>query len=547
MIVEGVEVIAFGPIANEQLDLAPGMNVVVGPNESGKSTLHAALYAALCGIRRGRGQPRAEDRAFESAHRPWAGDEWRVRAVVRLEDGRRIELEQDLLNPGRSSARDLVSGRQVTNEILNDGAPDASRWLGLTRRAFLATACVRQAELLAVAQDPSELQQELQRAAASAGRDETAARAIARLNDFRREHVGQDRRGSTKPLHRAREQRRERVEELQRAKREHERVLSLLREAEEAELAARDREQELRALEAALAERQAREAEQTARRVAELADRHREAPLPLVENTEFANGVAGTLERWAALPPAPDLSGPASAELRAELEALPPPPTGDLDLHATVVGARRRYDRARDLLDSLGPEPMHPDPDEVAADDEELRRLREALAAEAPELDPALEQRVAAARARYERAGKRPRLALLAAGGALLVAGIGTLFLEVVLGVALLVGGALLLGWALASARGGEERAAALEELRDAENALGEARFAVEATRRRRREAKRRCGELGIAPEVEAIAGLLGRREAAATAAERHARWAHEHARLSDSFAVAEEALRRAL
>ena len=46
----------FGPLRSSTLGLAPGLTVVVGGNESGKSSWHAALYAALCGRRRSRGR-----------------------------------------------------------------------------------------------------------------------------------------------------------------------------------------------------------------------------------------------------------------------------------------------------------------------------------------------------------------------------------------------------------------------------------------------------------------------------------------------------------
>ena len=41
---------AFGPFHGERLDLAPGLTVVTGPNESGKSSWHAALCVALCAV-----------------------------------------------------------------------------------------------------------------------------------------------------------------------------------------------------------------------------------------------------------------------------------------------------------------------------------------------------------------------------------------------------------------------------------------------------------------------------------------------------------------
>jgi hypothetical protein len=148
MRIESVTAHAFGPFLDAVLNLTPDLNVLYGPNESGKSNWHAAIYAALCGMRRGRGTMRIEDQKFKERHQPWSGTSWRVSARIRLEDGQTIEMSQDLAGLVDCRAWDVVLGRDVSSEIIFDGTPDASRWLGLDRHAFLATACVRQAELL---------------------------------------------------------------------------------------------------------------------------------------------------------------------------------------------------------------------------------------------------------------------------------------------------------------------------------------------------------------------------------------------------------------
>jgi len=85
MRIESIRAHAFGPFIDQSLELAPGMTVICGPNESGKSTWHAALYAALCGMRRGRGR-RSEDTEFVDRHRPWNAANWEVSAIMTLED-----------------------------------------------------------------------------------------------------------------------------------------------------------------------------------------------------------------------------------------------------------------------------------------------------------------------------------------------------------------------------------------------------------------------------------------------------------------------------
>ena len=198
---ESVKAHAFGPFHERTLDLAPGMNVVYGPNEAGKSSWHAALYAGLCGMRRGKGQPLKNDREFAERHRPWdESGPWDVGALVVLAGGRRVELRHDLAGKVDCSAQDAeLAGRDYTSEILYDGSPDGSVWLGLNRKSFLSTACIRQADIFRVLGDADALQQDMQRAAATAGTDATAAEALGLLGAYKAEHVGSSR-SPTKPL-----------------------------------------------------------------------------------------------------------------------------------------------------------------------------------------------------------------------------------------------------------------------------------------------------------------------------------------------------------
>lgn len=81
MRIQRIDATAFGPFQDRSLEFAPGMNVFSGPNESGKSSWQAAIYAALCGRRRAAGRPRSEE-VFEERYRPWGGGKWEVRCLV---------------------------------------------------------------------------------------------------------------------------------------------------------------------------------------------------------------------------------------------------------------------------------------------------------------------------------------------------------------------------------------------------------------------------------------------------------------------------------
>ena len=123
--IEEVSARAFGPFVGETLRLAPGMTVIWGPNEAGKSSWHAALYFGLCGRRRGQGQASREERDLRARHEPWDGGRWEVGATIGLEDGRRVELRHDLRGLVNCTAIDLgLGGRDCSDEIVvGNGRP----------------------------------------------------------------------------------------------------------------------------------------------------------------------------------------------------------------------------------------------------------------------------------------------------------------------------------------------------------------------------------------------------------------------------------------
>ena len=261
---------AFGPLNGETLQFADGMTVITGDNESAKSSWHAAIYAALCGRRRARGAPRREEQSFIDLHKPWDGGDWLVSGEVVLDDGRRIELRQDLAGKVDCQAKDLDVGTDVSAEVMNDGAPDGARWLGLDRSSFMATACVEQAQMLRVLDDADGLQSHLQRAADTAGADSTAASALSLIDEFERERVGRDRLNSTKPLRRAMDAVQDGGRRLEAARQSHEEYLRLAAEADRLRGGAESAVTRVLAHEAAAARQEADELDRQVSRVKEL-------------------------------------------------------------------------------------------------------------------------------------------------------------------------------------------------------------------------------------------------------------------------------------
>lgn len=69
MIIEELHVKNFGKLQDVRVPFKEGLNLVYGPNESGKTTLHTFLRCMLFGIRRARGRAAARD--TYSRYEPW--------------------------------------------------------------------------------------------------------------------------------------------------------------------------------------------------------------------------------------------------------------------------------------------------------------------------------------------------------------------------------------------------------------------------------------------------------------------------------------------
>ena len=508
--IESVTAVAFGPFRDVTLEFAPQLTVIYGPNEAGKSSWHAAIYAALCGMRRARGQPRWQDRDFTDRHRPWSGDSWEVRAVVRLDDGRRVELRQNLSDLAHCSATDADFGRDVSGEILNEGTPDAAKWLGLDRESFLSVACVRQAEVQGVVDDATSLQDELQRAAASAARDATAAEAIARMEDFQRENVGQDRAHSTKPLQRAKMRLAAAETALTNAREKHASWLTIEARALALRKKASEEERRLRMFHALRARKDAERWRAKLERARELAAKYPGGqPGPLPDDETLAGDVAAALSEWENRPEVPVLAGESAASIRAEIDGLPSMPMGDQMPAAEILDARRAYERVTQALD------LHEEqrPSEIQVSDakgltpDQLRELARALDTPIPSIDPQREADYAEARSRLAAAEgssvSRPLVAGLAVAAVLGGAGLWA-FGNPLIGSALVISGVTALVWLIF--RSGEAgRTRALEKLRAVEAQVLSQRQAVEDATEKVKTARAQIAKLALPADSKGL------------------------------------------
>lgn len=527
----------FGPLPpGAALTLAPGLTVVWGPNEAGKSSWHAALFAGLCGQRRGPGRT-AEQRELEEAHRPWRGGPWRAETTVTLADGRVLELCHDLDSPDRSRVVDRDTGDNLTGDLVSDGGPDGARLLGLTRRTLPHTAMVRQADVRACTDAPDELRRQLQRAAA-AGDAATAEEAIQRLERVRAEAVGSEQ-APTRPLARALSALADAEAALGAARADHAELMRLAAEHREAAVAEQEAEVELARLDT---EQARREVDRLADRLAAAEQLAERLPGWLVAEVEAARGTDDGAA--AAGPPAALEPGDGAAEAGggAGDAAGAAEPGGDAEPHPDVERAAERRREAEAALrwhDRREPERSAAP---AEADPAELREAAAALAAEPAGVDAGVAERVRALQAEQRR--RRTRRV---ATGMAAAAGAGLAGLALAAGRAGLAALAALATAALAVAAVVAGRFAGEADLAEARAELAAQRRDAARDAQRRRQAEERAAELGVPAKPERLHELARGIERARELEREHAAWAAERAELAADLADAEAALADAL
>ena len=351
MHIDSVTAHAFGPLVGESLNFAPGMTVVVGDNESAKTSWHAAIYAALCGRTRRKGRLDAKEQAFMDRHKPWDSSAWEVSCRLTLDDGREIEMRHDLAGNVACSATDLQLARDVSNEIMEDGAPDAAAWLGLDRRSFIATACIQQDQLLGVLAEADGLQKILQRASSTAGVDATAAEALARLDAFQKSHVGRDDARSVRPMRQATLALEAAKTWLNTARVDHAEYLRSVEELDRLRDSAAQAQHDLGLHEAAAARKFVDEYAARCDRASVLRARLGDSPPPALTQTDaMGNQVARALEAWRTRPQPGELTGANAEEIVERIAALPETPSGDLMIDPDVRVAHDELLRVKAAL-----------------------------------------------------------------------------------------------------------------------------------------------------------------------------------------------------
>lgn len=150
MRIRSIKIAGYGRFCGESMEFSPGLQIIIGPNEKGKSTIRAYLADMLFGQKRNEAQ-RLYDES-NALRAPWNGNGAYGGALTyELDDGRVFEVVRDF-DKDRESVQvfDRVEDKDVSDTFTryrNRELDFARRHLGLSKDVFLSTATITHTSL----------------------------------------------------------------------------------------------------------------------------------------------------------------------------------------------------------------------------------------------------------------------------------------------------------------------------------------------------------------------------------------------------------------
>lgn len=202
MRLDEISIDGFGRLSNSNFTFGPGINLILGPNEAGKSTLLQAIFALLYGFFDA-GSVTASRRELHNMFRPWdTATPYAASLTFITYENRKYRVERSFDGRMKTSLFAMPQQNEITHRYRSDSNGRlyfADELLGMSRTVFENTCCLRQSELVKLESSATAITEAITQRTTTATGNLSASSALSALQAILRDEIGTQR-AWTKPL-----------------------------------------------------------------------------------------------------------------------------------------------------------------------------------------------------------------------------------------------------------------------------------------------------------------------------------------------------------
>lgn len=181
----------FGKLVQKEIELSPGINVIYGENESGKSSLLKCLTAMLYGLaktKNGKSIPDLE------RYKPWKTEEFSANLTYTLDNGENFEVFREFKkkNPNvYNNEKEDIS--KTFKENKTKGIAFFEEQTGIEEETYLNTAIIEQEGVRLAQSSQNSIIQKISNKVSSGDDNVSYKKTLTQINKLQGEKIGTDR------------------------------------------------------------------------------------------------------------------------------------------------------------------------------------------------------------------------------------------------------------------------------------------------------------------------------------------------------------------
>ncbi len=183
MLIRKLKINYFGRFNNKEIELKPGINLIYGENEAGKSTIHTFIKGMFFGIQRQRGRAAASKEDLYMRYLPWDYPGAFAGSMEVEIEGKRYQLQRNFhANDKSFSIIDLSTGREIrqSEDMISELIP------GFSESTFKNTISIEQLKAQTDSELAAQVHNYIANLSLAKSKEVNIAKAVSFLNEQRK-------------------------------------------------------------------------------------------------------------------------------------------------------------------------------------------------------------------------------------------------------------------------------------------------------------------------------------------------------------------------